>query len=69
MMAYSNFGNSQNITVQTFTTKPLSNAVKLNLVAIDSVITNAVTIIKALTDVLQIDPNRIKLVSSYKFAA
>ena len=63
-MAYSTIGNSINMTVHSITTGALSNAVQFKLTTNSYVITDEVLIVKCLSDILKIDINRIKVVSS-----
>lgn len=69
MMAYSTLGNSVNITTHTFTTKVLSNAASFKLITKKYELTDEVNIVRALADILKIDPYRIKVVSSEKVIA
>lgn len=64
MMAYSTLGNSINITTHTLTTQVLSNAASFKLITVNYVQTDEVKIVRALADILKIDPYRIKVVSS-----
>lgn len=66
MMAYSTLGNSINITTHTLTTQVLSNAASFKLITANYVQTDEVKIVRALADILKIDPYRIKVVSSEK---
>lgn len=68
-MAYSTLGNSVNITTHTFTTKVLSNAASFKLITKKYELTDEVNIVRALADILKIDPYRIKVVSSEKVIA
>jgi hypothetical protein len=64
MMAYSSLGNSLNITVHEINTKVLSNAASFKLITRNYELTDEVNIVRALADILKIDPYRIKVVSS-----
>lgn len=64
MMAYNTLGNSLNITTHTFTTQVLSNAATFKITTRNFIETDEVKIVKALADILKIDPYRIKVVSS-----
>lgn len=64
MIASSSMGNSVNITIHTFTTAPLSNAVQFKFTTNTYISNDEVEIVMALADVLKIDPNRIKITSS-----
>ena len=64
MMAYNTLGNSKAITTHTFTTKALSNAATFKITTRNFIQTDEVKIVRALADILKIDPYRIKIVSS-----
>ena len=64
MMAYSTLGNSFNITTHTFTTKVLSNAATFKITTNNDIQTDEMKIVRALADILKIDPSRIKVISS-----
>lgn len=66
MMAYNTLGNSKAITIHSFTTKALSNAATFKITTKNYIEVDEVKIVRALADILKIDPYRIKIVSSEK---
>jgi hypothetical protein len=65
MSAHDAFGDSDHIYIHNFTTLVLSNAIKFSLNTY-TLQTDMVNIVRILSELLEIDINRIKVVSSYK---
>lgn len=63
--AFDAFGDSENITRIAFKTTALPTAIKFNLNCF-AILKDNMKIVRMLADILQIDINRLKVVSSYK---
>jgi len=63
-MAHDSLGDSLNCTFHNFMTTPLSSAVEIRLDTI-SLITDSVYIVHSISDILNVDIYRVKVVDSY----